>query len=127
MRLGKAPLCAAIRTLSFRACNIHREYSAQFTRGCISVKVVHGCTHFSSPVAPKHSVLMFSRPWPAAISRSVAFSTNDLSLEIGRAVPYQLHPNSQDEEPEDAVDGSCGARPHTLDQWTSETKKQVHG
>jgi hypothetical protein len=46
MRLGKAPLCAAIRTLSFRACNIHREYSAQFTPGCISVKVVHGCTHF---------------------------------------------------------------------------------
>ena len=44
MRLGKAPLCATIRTLSFRARNIHREYSAQFTRGCISVKVVHRCT-----------------------------------------------------------------------------------
>jgi len=64
MRLGEALLCAAIGTLTFCARNIHREYSAQFTRGCISVKVVHRCTHFRSPVAPKRSVLMLSRPSP---------------------------------------------------------------
>jgi hypothetical protein len=37
MRLGKAPLCAAIRTLSFGVGNIHCEYSAQFPCGSISV------------------------------------------------------------------------------------------
>src|SRR5207244_3524105 len=78
MRLGKATLCAAIRTLSFCAGNVHREYSAQFTCGSISVKIVHRCTHFRSPVAPKRSVLIFLRSWPAAISRSVALSTNDV-------------------------------------------------
>jgi hypothetical protein len=40
-----APLRRNLR-LAFRACDIHREYSTQFTRGCISVKVVHRCTHF---------------------------------------------------------------------------------
>ena len=49
MRLGKAPLRAAMRTLSLCGRNIHGEYLAQFTRGCISVKVVHWCTHFRSP------------------------------------------------------------------------------
>jgi hypothetical protein len=49
MRFGKALDCAAMRALSLRSRNVHREYSAQFTRGCISVKVVHGCTHFRSP------------------------------------------------------------------------------
>ena len=40
MRLGKSPLCAALSTLSFCACDIHCEYSAQFTCGSITVKVV---------------------------------------------------------------------------------------
>jgi hypothetical protein len=78
MRLGKVPLCAAIRTLSFGNRNIHCEYSAQFPCRSISVKVVHRCTHFRSPVAPKRSVLIFWRLWPAVISSSVVLSTNDV-------------------------------------------------
>jgi len=49
MCVGKTLCCAALCTSSLGSRNVHSEYSAQFARGCISVKVVHGCTHFRSP------------------------------------------------------------------------------
>src|SRR5215469_6338727 len=78
MSLGEAPSCAAIGALSFCGGNVHREYSAQFTCCSITVKIVHRCIHLRSPVAPKRSVLILLRSWPAEIRRSVACSTNDV-------------------------------------------------
>jgi len=49
MCLGKGHFRAAVCTLSLCRGDIHGEQVAQFTRGCISVKVVHRCTHFRSP------------------------------------------------------------------------------
>src|SRR5215472_4374496 len=78
MHIGKALLGATIPTLSFCGRNVHCEYHAQFTCGSITVKIVHRCIHFRSPVAPKRSALILDRSWPAAINRSVAYSTNDV-------------------------------------------------
>ncbi len=79
MCLGKTLSCAAVRTLSFCGCKVQGEYLAQFAGGSITVKVVVGVrTHFRSPVGPKRSVLILSRPLPEAIRRSVAPSTNDV-------------------------------------------------
>jgi len=78
MCLGKQSLCAAIGTLSLCTRNIHHEYPAQFTCGSVTVKVIHKCIHFRSPVAPKRSVLILSRSWLPAIRRLVACSTNDV-------------------------------------------------
>src|SRR4029077_9159979 len=78
MCLRERFLGAAFGTLSLCCCNIHREYSAQFTCAGITVKIVHRCIHFRSPVAPKRSVLILSRSWPASIRRSVVCSTNEV-------------------------------------------------
>jgi hypothetical protein len=40
MLLGKAPCCAAVRTLSLCSRNIHGKYVAQFTCRSVTVKVV---------------------------------------------------------------------------------------
>jgi len=42
MRLGKALRCTAVRALSLCSRNIHDKYSAQFTGGCVAVKVFIG-------------------------------------------------------------------------------------
>jgi hypothetical protein len=40
MRLGEALGCTAVGALSLRRRNIHREDSAQFSRGSVTVNVV---------------------------------------------------------------------------------------
>src|SRR5580704_659073 len=108
MRLGKALLCAAICALAFRARNVHCEYPAQFSRGCISVKVVHRCTHFHSPSPDQVAVhrgtaalgwlqgsvvFLAGESLPRSFERTYA---PHLALETSHAAPYQLHRNSQD-------------------------------
>ena len=77
MCLSKALYYAAVRTLSLRSRNIDREYSAQFTRGAVTVKIVVRI-HFRSPVGPKRSVRIRSGLWPQAVRSLAAFSTNDV-------------------------------------------------
>ena len=78
MRFSKSLGHATKRTLSLRSRYINREYSAQFTRRGITVKVVGIRIHFCSPVGPKRSVRIRSGLWPQAVSRLAAFSTNDV-------------------------------------------------
>src|SRR5262249_34615756 len=76
MCLCETPFRAAVRALPFRSRNIDSEYLAQFPRSRVSVEVVHLCTHFRPPVGPKRSVLILSEPWPQALRKPAAFSTN---------------------------------------------------
>src|SRR5262249_38411185 len=76
MRLCESLFRAAVRALSFRRRDIDGEYFAQFSRGRVTVEVVHLCTHFRSPVGPKRSVLILSEPLPQALRKPAALSTN---------------------------------------------------
>src|SRR5260370_41484034 len=77
-RLGSSLIIPCSPLLQESASHHTEDHLFPGSLGCISIQVVHRCAHFRSPVAPKRSVLMYSRPWPAAIRRSVAFSTNDV-------------------------------------------------
>jgi len=78
MRFRKSLGHATKRTLPLRSRYIDGEYSAQFTRRGITVKIVGIRIHFCSPVGPKRSVRIRSGLWPQAVSRLAAFSTNDV-------------------------------------------------
>ena len=80
--ISKAPLCSTISTLSFCGGQIHFENHVQFPAGGVAVQIIDICIHLCSPVEPKRSVLILCRSIPAAMSRSVACSTNDVGPQM---------------------------------------------